>query len=112
MPTNVAGNEKQAFVRGGEAVMLLIRLEEGAGEAQVSLPSAPHVRLKGRSLCVGPNDEPLARHERNLWTYGALSFSQAVIDQPVSLRFESGAAAVHEASCHLGLRILNGRLIA
>jgi hypothetical protein len=63
-------------------------------------------------LCVGPNDDPLVRQERQLWTYGAVSFSEAVINQPIRLRFESDTGSVSETRCNEGLRIAAGRLIA
>jgi hypothetical protein len=87
-------------------------LEEGRGDAGVSLPLTSQARLKGCFLCVGPNDHPLVRHERHLWTYGAVSFSQAVIDQPIRLRFESAADGISDVRCNEGLRIAAGRLIA
>jgi len=92
--------------------MLSILLEEGRGEAGVSLPLTCQARLKGCFLCVGPNDQPLVRHERHLWTYGAVSFSQAVIDQPIRLRFESDGGGVSDVRSYEGLRIAAGRLIA
>ncbi|HEX4144555.1 MAG TPA: hypothetical protein VHY91_13695 [Pirellulales bacterium] len=91
--------------------MLRIYLEEGMGGAGVSLPPTPQVRLKGCFLCVGPNDQPLVRQERHLWTYGAVSFSEAVIDQPVRLRFETDDGGVSEVCCDAGLRIVRGRMI-
>jgi hypothetical protein len=92
--------------------MLRIVLEEGSGEAGVSLPLMSQARLKGCFLCVGPNDNPLVRQERQLWTYGAISFSAAVIDQPIRLRFESETGGVSDFRCYEGLRIAAGRLIA
>jgi hypothetical protein len=92
--------------------MLRILLDEGRGEAGVSLPLTSQARLKGCFLCVGPNDDPLVRHERHLWTYGAVSFSQAVIDQPIELRFESDAGGVSDTGYYEGLRIAAGRLIS
>jgi hypothetical protein len=47
-----------------------------------------------------------------LWTYGAVSFSEAVIDQPIRLRFESATGGVSDTHCYEGLRIAAGRLIA
>jgi len=105
-------NEKQAFFQCGGAAMLRIHLEEGAGKAGVSLPPTPQVRLKGCYLCVGLDDRPMVRHERHLWTYGAVSFWQAVIDQPIHLLFESHAGGVSDAGCYDGLRIAEGRLFA
>ncbi|HTU24343.1 MAG TPA: hypothetical protein VMF30_03025, partial [Pirellulales bacterium] len=67
---------------------------------------------KGCFLCIGPNDQPVAKQERQLWTYGAVSFAQAVIDHPIRLRFESASGNVSDAGCYAGLRIAAGRLIA
>jgi hypothetical protein len=102
--------EEVFFQGGGEAAMLTIHLEEGTGEAGVSLPPTPQVRLKGCYLCVDADDRPLVRHERRLWTYGAVSFLVAVIDQPIRLRFESNAGTVSDGGCHNGLRISGGQL--
>ncbi len=92
--------------------MLQIRLEEGTGEGGVSLPPTPQVRLKGCYLCVGQEDRPLVRQEHELWTYGAVSFLAAVIDQPIRLRFESLTGRVSDVGCYDGLRIAGGRLTA
>ena len=92
--------------------MLRICLEEGGGEPGISLPPTAQVCLKGCFLCVGPNDHPLVRHERHLWTYGAVSFSEAIIDQPIRIRFESDCGGVSDTRCYDGLRIAAGRLIA
>jgi hypothetical protein len=92
--------------------MLVIRLEEGTGQAAVLLPPTPQARLEGCFLCVGHDDQPLVRHERHLWTYGAVSFSGAVIDQPIRLRFQSDTGGVIDVPCDAGLRIADGQLIA
>ena len=92
--------------------MLRIILEEGIGEAGVLLPPTPQARLKGCFLCVGADDQPLVRHERHLWTYGAVSFSEAVIDQPIRLLFESDTSDGTYVRCDEGVRIAAGRLMA
>jgi hypothetical protein len=91
--------------------MLEIRLEEGAGKGGISLPPTPQVRLKGRYLCVGLDDRPLVRHEGKLWTYGAVSFSDAVIDQPIRLRFELPASGQTDVRHPDGVRISGNRLL-
>jgi hypothetical protein len=87
--------------------MLILRLDDGFSTF-VGLEPAPYVRIHGRWLCVGPNDERVAEHRDRQWVRGKFHHVTLSIDESIQICFETPGDPVLSFGPFEKLRLTDG----